>query len=282
MVAKADLHIHSSYSDGALSPTDLIAIAVRVGLNAISITDHDTVDAYFDSDFQKKKGEIEIVSGIELSCSYHGNDVHLLGYGFDVDHMLLKAWCRYHANIRLKRGYFYFDQWEKKFRFPVAYRNEFFENHFSPLLTRCHLAKFLLKKKLAFSIREAFSRFLHAKMFPLPVELSFPDVQEGIELIHLCGGFAVLAHPSVVSASVSNSPSFLNLPFDGVELMHRNNHIKGKWEIWARTRNLYCTGGSDFHDPKRGDVVGSSWTDEATLKILSIGRRQDRIPLRLP
>lgn len=277
---RADLHLHSIYSDGVLLPTDLIEYASKIGLKGLSITDHDTVEAYFDPLFSSKKKNISILPGIELSCSYRGRDVHILGYGFEPDHLLLRAWCRKYISVRLKRVHFYFDRWESSFRFSTCYRDEFFVIHSSRLLTRLHLAQFLVKKGLARHLKDAFFRFLDFRVVPLPSSLAFPDVIQGIELLHSCGAFVVLAHPYTIHDQVVDS-TFLSLPFDGVELMHGGHCINGKWANWARSRNLYCTGGSDFHDFKRGHCIGSSWTTWEIYQIFS-GGRSSSLYSRLP
>ncbi|RDB31671.1 PHP domain-containing protein [Candidatus Similichlamydia laticola] len=271
MQAKADLHLHSIYSDGVWSPRKLVEEAVKVGLKGLSITDHDTVDAYSDPCFDSCPADLHILPGVELSCSYGGNDVHLLGYGFDPNHLLLKVWCEQYAAVRIKRIHFYFDRWESTFRFPNVFRKEFFENQPAALVTRLHLAKFLVEKGLAYHAQDAFARFLSSSVSPLPPALAFPDVRQGIDLLHSCGAFAVLAHPHTLHKSLLKS-SFLSLPFDGVELSHGGHHVGERWEKWAQSRQLYGTGGSDFHDPRRGHRLGSSWTCWEIYQILSEGK----------
>ena len=105
MEFKADMHMHSTCSDGLLSPFELIEKAAEIGLSGLSITDHDTVDAYTPELFSlaNKKGLI-LCPGVEFSCQLNGVNIHILGYDFNVNDPNLKSLCQRHQLRRKDRN----------------------------------------------------------------------------------------------------------------------------------------------------------------------------------
>src|SRR5687768_10265689 len=104
MPATVDLHTHTLYSDGLLSPQQLLFKAHERGLSAIAITDHDTVDAIAEAQKIALDYEIEVVPGIEISCMEHDRDVHILGYCIDPTNEVLRQYCVIFKKDRERRA----------------------------------------------------------------------------------------------------------------------------------------------------------------------------------
>src|SRR5271170_5418199 len=101
---RADLHTHTTCSDGTLSPAELICRAKEIGLSALSITDHDTIEAYQTAIPIAKEQQIILGIGVEFSCRFQGVNVHLLGYDFLLDDPSVNAFCKLHQQRRLERN----------------------------------------------------------------------------------------------------------------------------------------------------------------------------------
>lgn len=246
-----DLHIHTTASDGLLSPEKVVELAKELNLSALSIADHDTVNGY---ELAKEKAEelgIELIPAVELSIAYKKLDFHLLGYLIDYQDTAFKKKIESFRRERLIRGE---KMVEKLNELGVDLRIDTVKTIAKDAsVGRPHLADALLKEEYVKSYNEAFARYLgyHA---PAYVPKKYLTPQEGIELIHKVKGLAILAHPGT-SHRDELLPEFMEMGIDGIEAYHsqydrfQTNH----YVSWAKKYGLIYTGGSDCHG--RGETI---------------------------
>lgn len=256
---RADLHCHTTCSDGSLDSEDLIRLAKEKNLQGLSITDHDCVDAYEKAVPYARQQGLSLGTGVEFSCMEEGVSTHILGYDFDLKHEKILSLCFWHRERRKKRN---LKILEKLSSFGIRIEPQELElkNGSHRPIGRPHIAIILLKKGIVRSLQEAFQRFLgEGKSCFDPGESI--TVEETLAVIHEAGGKGFLAHPHLFQ-----KPRFvlklLEKPFDGVECYYSKclpNQEK-KWLKLAEKRGLLISGGSDFHGEFKPDIpLGCSW-----------------------
>jgi hypothetical protein len=249
---KADLHTHTTYSDGVFLPEELLIKAKSVGLDAISITDHDTVDGYVEALQYSQKYDIEIISGCEFSCFENGREFHILGLNIDPDNQNLKIHLKNFRNARLHRA----KQIHKKlsdlgihFSF-----DDILETAGKAPVTRPHIAQVLLNKGFIDTARQAFERYIGEGCPAFQNKAVFP-VESCINLINKSSGVAVIAHPR----NYIDQPTlykFIQLGLDGIEVYHPSHNADQIrfYQSIASQFWLLETGGSDFHGNREYDT----------------------------
>lgn len=245
----ADLHIHSTASDGLYSPKDLLVFAHQVGLSVVALTDHDTVSGLPEARETSEELGITLVSGIEISCGWEGRDssVHVLGLYIDENSIGIRELLAEQKQQRYIRAFKIVDLLEKQ-GIDVSELREAFKNSPEKVIGRPHIARFLLEKGHISDFQEAFTRYLsRGKPAYVPKESVLPEI--GVSTIHQAGGFAVLAHPGLIPDWETVWKRISHLQWDGIEVYyaeHSKKQIK-KFSALARQRNMFCSGGSDFH-----------------------------------
>lgn len=267
---RIDLHIHSTASDGALSPTEVVRAAKRGGLDVIALTDHDTAAGIAEA-IGEAGEELVVVPGIEVSSTHAGAELHFLGYFVDPTHAALHDHRSAANERRLER-----------LRGMIARLAELgididYEEVVraaggdAVALGRPHLARALVEHGYVDSIYEAFDRFL-ADGGPafLPTELLTP--RQAIDLIHQTGGIAVWAHPPA-TALASELRRFVSWGLDGLECFRpRNTHRETRTLLRAaRLYGLVVTGGSDWHGEWNGDLGTFAVTNDQVAAFLERG-----------
>lgn len=257
---RADLHMHSTCSDGTDSPRELVAKAIAAGLSAISITDHDTCAAYAED----LRG-IELVTGIELSCELRNVPIHMLGYCFDVAKMA--PFIEEIQARRLERNRAIL---AKLAKCSIAIsEEELGATTALQSIGRPHIAAILVKRGLVSSIREAFDVYLRegGKCFAPGFRYTPAEI---VDQIHSCGGKAILAHPHFIKKGAVVKELF-KLPIQGIECYYGNlpdNQVR-PWLAIARERKWLMTGGSDYHGAIKPHIsLGASWVGEADFNAL--------------
>jgi len=253
-----DLHTHTTASDGSLSPADLVDSAVRVGLRALAITDHDTVAGLADGIAAASKAGLPIISGVELSVEDSVGRFHLLGYGFDPsDPALAKALVDL-RQLRAERNRTIMAK-ASALNLPIGWDNVL--SHVGDggeVVGRPHIAAALVEAGIVATIQEAFDKYL-ASGRPLYTPKDGLSPANAARLLHATGGIAVMAHPVLTRWSEPDAIlQRLRLlrdesGLDGVEAYYSQNSAE-QTEIYLRIASdldLVVTGGSDFHgDPK--------------------------------
>ena len=189
---KIDLHTHTDISDGSETPEAAVRLAKSLGLAAIAVTDHDTAAGVKRAKAEGEKCGVEVVSGIELGCGWHGSEVHMLGYGVDPDDRGLASVLdrivrdRHERNVKMAKLLS-----DDGIEIDVA---ELERRHPGSVIGRPHFALCLVEAGIADSVKDAFNRFLDPgrKYY---VRRHFLSLEEGAELIIAAGGRPVIAHP---------------------------------------------------------------------------------------
>lgn len=274
---RADLHCHTTCSDGTASPEEIIQAAAILKLSGLAITDHDTIDAYAEAVPLAKKLGIELISGVEFSAMHNDVSVHILAYSFPLVSPLIKDFCARHNERRTHRNREILKLLTQH-GMPLndedvlAVISEHFLKSTSPIhatIGRPHIALTMLKKGYIHSIQEGFNKYLgEGKCCYTPGE-SF-SVQETIDIIHNAKGLAVIAHPHLISHP-STLKQLLTMNFDGIECYYARfpKESQERWLKIAKHRQWLVTGGSDYHGTiKPNNPLGASWVDEERFRIL--------------
>lgn len=263
---KADLHTHTTHSDGTKSPKELLDIAHEAGLSGLSITDHDTISAYREAAPYAKTLGIKLLPGVELSAQHKNTSVHILGYAFDENNKLIDQFCKDYYEIRKQRNAEILELLAKNGMF---ISNEDVQNECLGTPGRPHIASVMLKKGYVKTFRDAFNLYIGDGK-PCFVQGNRFSVEETIHHIHAAKGLAVIAHPHQIK-SRKVVQDLLRMDFDGIEghygcLMA---HEERKWIAIGRQKGWIVTGGSDFHgEIKPHNSIGASWVDEDTFQSL--------------
>jgi predicted metal-dependent phosphoesterase TrpH len=241
-----DLHIHTKYSDGTHSVQEIIERASQKKLKAISITDHDCIDAYpFSQEWGLQHG-IEVIPGVELSSEIEGVDIHILGYFLDI----------YNPELIRKLKELKEARYIRAEKIVENLNNQGIDLRFETVLNiangaaigRPHIAAALLKEELVYSFREAFEKYIgyDSPAYERKLTIQPRDV---FELIRQAGGVPVLAHPGVTHVD-QRVPQFINEGLLGIEVFH-TEHTSTQERFYmhfCKKNNLAFTGGSDFHN----------------------------------
>ncbi|MCE5294998.1 MAG: PHP domain-containing protein [Chlamydiales bacterium] len=251
---KYDLHCHSIYSDGSLTPRELIALAQEKELSGISITDHDALQGFYDAEHLG----FPILPGVELSADFENTSIHVLGYAFSPKDPEFLQFCLQQRVWRLERLKAICDNLTKNGT-PISYEEVVTVDDPSYTYGRVHIALQLIKNGYVKNVPEAFKRYIGDKS-PNYVSGKKCSVQEAIDAIHKAKGFAVLAHPHLID-SKSMARRLIALNFDGIEAHYARfvPNVNDAWVQKAKARGMFVTGGSDFHGlPKPESHLGSA------------------------
>ncbi|MFB0528238.1 MAG: PHP domain-containing protein [bacterium] len=252
-----DLHIHSTFSDGALTPEEIVKHASKMGLAAISITDHDNTDATLSAIKAGKKLGVEIVPGVELSVepeSPRDEEIHILGYYIDWQDENFQEKLLHFREARRKRAYKIL---EKLDRLGVKIDpQQLFEFAGKGSVGRMHVAKVLKDEGFVDYLQEAFDLYLaYGKPAYVP-KLRLPS-QEALNLISRLGGISVIAHPIYGGNSKEIIQKLKGLGLGGIEVYytkHSPEDVK-RFRSWAKAFSLLITGGSDCHGEALNEEV---------------------------
>ena len=245
MEKRADLHVHTYYSDGTFSPEEAVKCASERNLAAIAICDHDTTDGLKESMESAQKYGIEIIPGAEITSEKDGIEIHILAYFIDPDEPALKKMLEDLRKSRIKRIY---DMVEKlKAHGIIVSPEKVFALSGKGSVGRLHLAKTLHNEGLVPNIREAFNKYLGDNA-PCYVRRFNLSPEESIRIILKSGGIPVYAHPRVMGRD-DFIPGFLKAGLRGLECYHtdQSKKITSHYINMANKLGLIITGGSDCH-----------------------------------
>jgi len=248
-----DLHCHSTASDGALSPTELITRAHEQGVTSMALTDHDTTTGLAEARTAATARGIRLIPGIELSASWHDKCFHIVGLGIDPNYPPLAQATQNLQTVRLERAEKIAHKLEKK-RIPGALEAV---KHAAgdSMITRTHFADFLLSRHHVSTQQEAFDRYL-GQGKPAYVSTSWAELNQAIKWITESGGVAVLAHPLRYKLTANWMKrlltAFKEAGGQGIEVVtSRINADEIKLIAdYAVRFELAGSKGSDFHNPE--------------------------------
>ena len=264
---RIDLHTHSLISDGTDTPGELVRKARAVGLDVVGLTDHDTFDGLDEAVAEAERVGIHVVRGMELSCSRHGDSVHVLAYGADPGSPGLAAEMARVRDGRLGRLTGVLAKLAE-LGVPVTEAEVMAQVGESPSVGRPHIADALIKAGHVRDRQEAFDRFL-ADGGPAHVHRYTIEVDRGIDLVHEAGGLAVIAHPWGRGREHVLPPSLLEAlvrdhGLDGIEVDHQDHDAETRQLLRTLAANLglLATGSSDYHGAGKLDHdLGCNTTD---------------------
>lgn len=250
-----DLHVHSTASDGTLTPTEVVDHAVKVGLSAFALTDHDTIrgiaEAKARAAWHKSQGRpIEVYSGVEISAAYKNRDIHILGLLVDeTDENLDRILTSFLEN-RNRRN----DKMIEKFaEYGIELTMEdLTEDNQGSVITRAHFAAALMKKGIVSSVQEAFEKYI-GDNGPCYIAREYMSPELAIGNIKKAGGVPVLAHPLLYNLPHEELYALVErlkkAGLKGIEVYYSNNRGQDEANVKALANHfgLIATGGSDFH-----------------------------------
>lgn len=254
-----DLHTHTKYSDGLLTPKELVQKSSGLGLSGIAITDHDSVDGIREAIVESRTiKNFNVIPGIELSCIEGDEEIHVLGYFIDHESAILRDALIQIKDERWLRGEKMLQKLELLgIKLPVG--SIIAEARVNGFIGRAIIARSLIEYGYVHSIPEAFNLFLN-KDKPAYVERYELRVKDAIELIHSIGGISVLAHPGLLLKR--ETVTFcIEKGIMGIECFH-TKHSREDTEFFTKlciSNGLLQTGGSDFHGDD--EILGTITTD---------------------
>lgn len=261
-----DLHVHSTYSDGCLAPSELIEQARQCGITTLALTDHDTLAGIPEALEHGVQLGVDIVPGIELSCSEGQSEYHILGYELDCSYEPLLAQLEKLRLARVERVDQIVSQLAiSRVRLSAARVREIAG---AGVIGRPHIAAALMEQGYADSISDAFTRYLNPGC-PGHVPRHRLSVQEGVGLILAAGGVPVWAHPGK-KFTHKILARFKDYGILGVEVWHPDHTLEQM--LWFADQvaraSLLVTGGSDFHclpHSRLGSQLTPDWALAALL-----------------
>ena len=245
-----DLHVHSSVSDGLLSPRDLVRHAKEVGLKAMALTDHDTVAGVAEALAAGREFGVEVIPGVEISAEFEKGACHILGYFVAPAHRGLRKILSDARDGRDKRNIRILELLNGLgLRLTM---DEMAARVKDGVLTRAHFATVMLEKRYVKTWDEAFERYLGSGK-PAYVPRIRVTPEDAIQVIHAAGGLAALAHPRQLNRSPKETDEWIEklaaAGLDGVETQtpdHTSNYAR-RYRAAAARLGLVETGGTDWH-----------------------------------
>ena len=271
-----DLHIHSTASDGTLTPTEIVQTALKSTKSekdpiVIALTDHDTVAGVseFLKEAKKNKERVTAIPGVEISTNYHGVEIHILGYNVDPENKELLEQLKICRESRDGRNEKIIARLQAE-GFQITMEDIKPEDP-NETIARPHIAKQLMKKKYVSSVKEAFDKYL-AEGRSCYVERIMPTPQEAIALIRNSGGIPVLAHLMYYKKLNAAEKEVLvselkEAGLEGIEAYYNTyTPVEEEYVVSLAKQNaLLLTGGTDFHGQNKPHI--SLFTGQGNMEV---------------
>jgi predicted metal-dependent phosphoesterase TrpH len=252
---KADLHSHTTASDGVCSPSENVRRAKAAGLQALGITDHDSVAGLKEAINEGNQIGVEVVPGIEISTSHQGQDIHVLGYFIDDGNESFLERLEQLRNVRDKRNEMMVNKLQElgiDITIEEVYARKQGRKE-GENIGRPHIAEVLMEKGIVSSVEEAFHEYLgkEGRAYLNPPRIS---PEEGIQLIRAAGGVPVLAHPGLYDDDEMVIRLIEDHGLKAIEVYHpdHNEEEEKRYRRIAERYQLIMTAGSDFHGERNG------------------------------
>lgn len=249
---KVDLHIHTTYSDGAFSPETIVDTAIDCGLNVIALTDHDNILSYDIAQNYAKENDkkLEIIQGVEINTIYKGYEVHILGYFMDVKNHEFQNMLKFQQNARVHQAREMITLLNKKAGIRIKFDDIKKLVAEGGSIGRPHIARAITNAGGTGSVTEAYSKYINDDS-PVYVKRKTVSPHDACEIIYDAGGIPVFAHPIDVEIADSLAKELINYGLRGIEAYHRKHSpaVVEYYSSLAEEYGLIITGGSDFHAP---------------------------------
>lgn len=266
-----DLHVHSNASDGTFSPSQVVELAKNAGLDAFALTDHDTTAGVPEALEKGRDLNIEVIPGIEVSSSFDGTEIHILGLFVNSDDPVLAAMLE---KMRISRDRRNEKMLENLAADGISFtKEELCGDNPDTIITRAHIAHALVAKGICSGMDQAFKKYLQygGRYCPQKEHLSPEEV---VKTLISNGAFVALAHPFQYKFGDKKTEELIahmaDLGMKGLEVYHSsNNKLESmKLQEMAVRHHLLPTGGSDFHDRNKPDI--SIGTGRGGLRVSSL------------
>lgn len=272
-MTKVDFHLHTTSSDGLLSPTEVVLRAYNNKVKYFSITDHDTLSAIDEAMEISKDLPLKFIPGIELSTNHNGESIHLLGFFKDSSYkdVDLQNFLYTLKNKRKIRAEEIVKKLKSVFNINISIENVFKRG--KDVVARPHIAQEIISAGYPFELEYIFQNFI-GKGCPAYVPTNKLSTEDGIKLLKQYNALAILAHPVLIEKSPLED--FLNIGLDGIEAIYFQNTSEDEERFisFAKNNNLLITAGSDCHgnfidDTRHGDIGEMSLPSEYLEKLLA-------------
>ena len=266
-----DLHVHSNASDGTFSPSQVVELAKNAGLDAFALTDHDTTAGVPEALEKGRDLNIEVIPGIEVSSSFDGTEIHILGLFVNSDDPVLAAMLE---KMRISRDRRNEKMLENLAADGISFtKEEICGDNPDTIITRAHIAHALVAKGICSGMDQAFKKYLQygGRYCPQKEHLSPEEV---VKTLISNGAFVALAHPFQYKVGDKKTEELIahmaDLGMKGLEVYHSsNNKLESmKLQEMAVRHHLLPTGGSDFHGGNKPDI--SIGTGRGGLRVSSL------------
>ena len=247
---KIDLHTHSYYSDGVLSPKEIVEKAVNAKCEFLSLTDHDSIAGLSEASKYSKCFNLGFINGVEVSAKFNSQSIHIVGLGINPEERTLKEGLKKNNKYRIDRA--------KKISeglFEAGIERAYEKASAiskTKYITRTHFAQMLIQEKICSNMSSVFKRYMTGKK-PGSVKVEWASSEEVINWIHKAGGIAILAHPLRYKITFTKLKKLVNslktLGLDGIEIANsfsRFEDIKIA-KLIADENELLYSSGSDYH-----------------------------------
>jgi len=256
-----DLHLHTTASDGVMTPSEIVNYAKNKGLLAIAITDHDTIEGLEEGILEGERIGLEVIPGIEISAEHSPGSMHLLGFFIDIHHPTLKERLGYLQKARAERNPRMAEKLNK-LGIDITF-DEVLKASGGGQVGRPHFAQVLIEKGYVRSFQEAFDRFLKKGASAYVEKMRF-SAEESIHFINEANGVAVLAHPNTLQLNGYSELENLILRLvktglRGIEAYYPEHSAQevAQYKTLAERHGLLVTGGTDYHGiEKNGLDIG--------------------------
>ena len=249
----ADLHLHTCYSDGTMTPEEIVRTARSSGLSTIAVTDHDTLESWPEALVAARAAGLELIPGVELSTRSGAEDVHLLGYCMDVEDDEFCAWLARLKAARLRRLELMVGRLQALgVRLTVQ---DVLTLSGPGTVGRLHVARAIVQCGGATQINEAFDKYIGTNKPAYVVEYH-PTPEEAILRLRNARGVPVLAHPSYIKDG-GLIESLIAAGLAGIEAYHSSHDVSQQLQFRAiaERAHLLMTGGSDCHGMAKGQPL---------------------------
>jgi 3',5'-nucleoside bisphosphate phosphatase len=249
-IMKADLHNHSYYSDGFLSPSEVVRLASKARCDLFSLTDHDTIDGIAEAKLEADKVGLNLINGVEISAFWKNMAIHIVGLGIDINNDMLQTGLEHNQELRKNRAEkIALSLWRSGIKDALEKAQNLSGGY---MLTRTHFAQMLIQEGYCKDMKAVFRRYMSGKK-PGGVRVEWRNFYEVINWIQTAGGMAFIAHPFRYRMTHTKIKKlirdFKEASGDGFEVVNTNS---SREEItlanqWSEDHDLLASCGSDFH-----------------------------------
>ncbi|MES2204783.1 MAG: PHP domain-containing protein [Pseudomonadota bacterium] len=257
---KIDLHAHTYYSDGVLSPTELVQRAIEKQVDILALTDHDTVMGIDEAILAAQSHAIRIIPGIEVSCLWREQTIHMIGLNVNILHQPLRDKLNGVMHARQNRA----EQITKKLiKFGIPGVEEGIARYVKGVPGRLHFARYLVSRGYALAPGKAFKQFM-ARGKPGYVKSEWMSLADAAQMIRDAGGLPVIAHPRRYDLTIKKTTTmfeeFKAAGGEGIEVATTNQNKSDQMLManLAKQLDLAMSIGSDFHEPCAYNELGKA------------------------